>query len=82
MAGLFFAVLFYLIPLLCLAFFITSLVMYIKLVKKNKRCPDSTLQSKIFVWKTLLIVSSVLAGIMLIILIAIIALMTMALAYM
>ncbi len=80
--GYIYSILLFLIPLLSLTFFIVSLVNYIKLVKKNKRCPDSTLQAKITTWKVLLIVSSVLAGIMLAIVIAIIALMYMVIAYM
>ncbi len=77
-----FSILFYMIPLLFFAFFIVSLVMYVGTVKKNKRCPDSTLQSKINTWKVLLIVSSVLAGIMLAIVVAVIVLMYMVIAYM
>lgn len=77
-----FSILLYMIPLLFFAFFIISLVMYIKTIKQNKKCPDSTLQAKITTWRVLLIVSSVLAGIMLAIVIAIIALMYMVIAYM
>ncbi|MBQ7999827.1 MAG: hypothetical protein IJ298_01250 [Ruminococcus sp.] len=75
-------ILLFLIPILSIVFFIISLVMYIRIVKQNKKCPDSTLKPKITAWKILLIISSVIAVIMLAFIISIIVLMYMVVAYM
>ena len=72
----------FLIPVLFLAFFIVSLVLYISAVRKNKKVPGLYTKPQLTARKVLLITSSCLAGLMLAIVTAILALMYMVVAYM
>ncbi len=76
------SIILFLIPVLFLAFFIVSLVLYISAVSKNKMVPGLYTKPQLTARKVLLIVSACLAGLMLTYVIAIFALMFMALAYM
>lgn len=76
------SVLFFLIPLLFLGFFVTSLIMYLVAVSKNKKTPDTYSKTQVKTLKVLLIVSSVILGVLLAVIISLIALLYMAVAYM
>lgn len=76
------SIILFLIPVLFLAFFIVSLVLYISAVRKNKKVPGLYTKPQLTARKVLLITSSCLAGLMLTFVIAIVALMFMVVAYM
>ena len=70
------------IPVAAIIFFVVSLCMYLSAKKQNKRQPGSVSSQTIKNRKILLIVSSVIAGVLVTILIAFIALLFMAVAFM
>lgn len=76
------SIILFLIPVLFLAFFIVSLVLYVSAVRKNKKVPGLYTKPQLTARKVMLITSSCLAGLMLAIVTAILALMYMVVAYM
>lgn len=82
MVGILFSALIYLIPLAAIAFFIVSLCNYVWVKKDYKAEPNESNQQKKNTAKTLLIVSSVIMGVFLVVIVAFIALMYTAVAYM
>lgn len=70
--------LFWAIPLGAIAFFIVSLILYLR----AKRQPDSVSGEKLKTRKFLLVVSSVIAGVLAAVVIGFIALMFLAVAFM
>lgn len=73
---------FYLFPLLTVAFFIVSLISFLVATKKNKRIPGSVSDERIKLLRTLLTVSSVMAGVLLAIVVGFAIVLGMAVAYM
>lgn len=74
--------LYYIIPTATIVFFIASLFGYHYAKNKNKQNPDAYSPDQIRFRKICLIVSSVIAGIMLIVFLAFIGILMMAIAYM
>ena len=74
--------LYFAIPVAAIIFFVVSLCMYLSAKKQNKRQPGSVSSQTIKNRKILLIVSSVIPGVLVTILIAFIALLFMAVAFM
>ena len=74
--------LYYLIPTAALIFFAVSLTVYILAKKRNARIPGTYSESQIKSKKLCLIISSVIAGIMLVVILAFIGLLMMAVAFM
>lgn len=73
---------FYIIPILIIASFITSLVMYFVAKNKNKKNPDTFTPSQIYARKVFLTASSIVFGLMAVIVVCFCALLYMAVAYM
>ncbi len=82
MVGIIFSVLLYLIPITAIAFFVVSLCNFIGAKKQYKAEPNATNEQKKNATKTLLIISSVIMGVLLVVIISFISLMFMAVAYM
>lgn len=82
MVGILFSTLIYLIPLAAIAFFIVSLCSFIGAKKQYKAEPNDANKQKKNATKTQLIVSSIIMGVLVTIVIAFIALMFTAVAYM
>ena len=76
------SILYYLIPLAALLFFIISLSLYLEAKQKNKIVPGTYTSEQMKSRKICLIVSSVIAGVMAVVVIAFIGLMMMAVAFM
>ncbi len=74
--------LYLLVPIAIIAFFVTSLVMYLVAKKKNKLAPDTYTNSQINVRFALLLVSSLLLVGFVITVAVLVALLYMAIAYM
>ncbi len=74
--------LFLLIPIAIIAFFAVSLCKYVSAKKKNKKTPGAVIAREMDRLKTVLIVSSVAAGVLLAAVIGITVLMYLAVAYM
>lgn len=74
--------LFYGIPLAAIVFFIVSLVLYCSARRQVKRQPGSISSRKLKTYKTMLIVSSVIAGVLAAVVIGCVGLMFMAVAFM
>lgn len=74
--------LYYFIPAASLIFFAVSLIRYLTAKRKNKRAPGSFSDAQISARRICLIVSSIIAGAMLIVVVAFFALMLMAVAFM
>ena len=74
--------LFYAIPVCILAFFAVSLYRYISACAKNKRNPETYTSREIKNRLTLLVLSSVIAGVLVMVVIGVVLLMFMAVAYM
>ena len=70
------------LPLALLAFFVISLVLYCRAKAGNKREPGTYTDDQVRLRLTLLIISACIAGIMLLCVVGLIALMFMAVAYM
>lgn len=56
--------LFYAIPIAAIVFFIVSIILYFSAKNKNKQTPDIYSESQIKNRKTLLIISSAIAGVL------------------
>lgn len=82
MAGILFLTLIYLIPLVAIIFFIVSICNYVAAKKKYKAEPNDLNAQKKSAAKTVLIVSSIIMGVLLVVVIGFIALMYTAVAYM
>ena len=82
MAGMLFLTLIYLIPLVAIIFFIVSICNYVAAKKKYKAEPNDLNAQKKGATKTVLIVSSIIMGVLLVVVIGFIALMYTAVAYM
>ena len=82
MAGILFLTLIYLIPLVAIIFFIVSICNYVAAKKKYKAEPNDLNAQKKGAAKTVLIVSSIIMGVLLVVVIGFIALMYTAVAYM
>ncbi len=76
------SVLYYLIPMAALAFFAGSLIAYLIAKKKNKRVPGTYSDEQMKNRKICLIVSSVIAGILAVVVLAFVGLLMMAVAFM
>ncbi|MBQ9691995.1 MAG: hypothetical protein IJV70_02425 [Clostridia bacterium] len=74
--------LYFSIPLLAFVFFGVSLYKYLKAKKANKRSPGTFPDQEIKNRKTVLIVASVIAGVLIAILLGFIGLLFLAVAYM
>lgn len=74
--------LYFAIPAAAIIFFVGSLCLYLSAKKQNKRQPGSVSSQTLKSRKIMLIVSSVIAGVLAAIVIAFIALMFMAVAFM
>lgn len=74
--------LYFAIPAAAIIFFVVSLCLYLAAKKQNKRQPGSVSLQTLKSRKIMLIVSSVIAGVLAAIVIAFIALMFMAVAFM
>lgn len=74
--------LYYIIPAAAILFFAVSLFRYLYAKHKNKRTPGTYSDSQIKSRKICLIVSSVIAGILVVVVLAFIGLMMMAVAFM
>lgn len=82
MAGMFFLTLIYLIPFVAIVFFIASICFYVAARKQYKAEPNELNAHKKQTTKTLLIVSSIIMGVLLVVVIGFMALMFSAVAYM
>ena len=74
--------LFYGIPLAAFVFFIVCLVQYRTAKKKNSEAPGTFTEAQMKVRKWLLIIASVIAGVLLLVVIAFIVLLFLAIAFM
>lgn len=82
MTAIIFSILFIALPLAALLFWIISLEEYLSAKRKNKRQPGSVSDEVMKRRKTLLVVSSVIAGTLLVCVIGLVALFYMAIAFM
>lgn len=76
------SILYYLIPVAALLFFAGSLIFYLVAKRKNKRVPGTYSPEQIKTRKICLIVSTVIAGILAVVVLAFIGLLMMAVAFM
>lgn len=76
------SILYYLIPTGAVLFFVGSLIAYNVAKRKNKRVPGTYSPEQIKTRKICLIVSSVIAGILAVVVLAFIGLLMMAVAFM
>lgn len=74
--------LYFAIPIAAIIFFVVSLWLYLSAKKQNKRQPGSVSTSTLKSRKIMLVVSSVIAAILAMVVIAFIALLFMAVAFM
>lgn len=82
MVGILFSALIYLIPLAAIVFFVASLCGYLGAKKQYKAEPNELNEQKRSATKTLLIISSIIMGVLLVVVIGFMSLMFMAVAYM
>jgi len=82
MLSYFISILYYLIPAAAISFFIGSLLAYFTAKHKNKRAPGTYTDAQIKSRKVCLVVSSVIAGILAVVVLAFIGLLMMAIAFM
>lgn len=82
MAGILFLAFIYLIPLAAIVFFIVSLCCYVAARSRYKAEPNDLNAQKKSATKTLLIVSSIIMGVLVVVIVAFMALMFSAVAYM
>jgi len=75
-------VLYYLIPASALIFFAVSLLCYLRAKSKNRRVPGTYSEKQMKTRRICLIISSVIAGIMAVVVIGFIGLLMMAVAFM
>ncbi len=78
----FFEMLYFVIPAAFLIFFIASLCLFLSAKIKNKKKAGSVEESRVKLYKTLLIISGSIVGVLAAVVISFIALMFMAAAYM
>ena len=76
------SILYYLIPAAAITFFVGSLISYFKAKNKNKQVPGTYSAEQMKTRKICLIASSVIAGLLLIVVLAFIGLLMMAVAFM
>ncbi len=76
------SVLYFLIPAASLAFFAGSLIAYLRAKGKNKRVPHTYSAEQMKTRKICLVVSSVIAGIFLLVILSFVGLIMMAVAFM
>ena len=76
------SVLYYLIPVAALAFFAVSLISFLAAKRKNKRAPDTYSPEQMKMKKICLVISSVILGMLAIVVIGFIVLLMMAVAFM
>ena len=76
------SILYYLIPAAAITFFVGSLISYFIAKKKNKQVPGTYSAEQMNTRKICLIASSVIAGLLLIVVLAFIGLLMMAVAFM
>ncbi len=76
------SLIFYIIPILAVVSFITSLVMYLTAKNKNKKIPDTFTDSQVYARKIWFISSAVVLGVLVAIVGGICALLFMAVAHM
>lgn len=82
MISLFLSFFYFLVPIALLVFFVASLVMFCRAKAANKRAPGTYTEEQVRTRLLLLIISSCVAGVMLLCVLGLIALMFMAVAYM
>ena len=78
----FFEMLYFVIPAAFLVFFIVSLCLYVCAKIKNKKKAGSVEESRVKLYKMLLIISGIIVGVIAAVVISFITLMFMAVAYM
>ena len=76
------SILYYLIPAAAITFFVGSLISYFIAKNKNKQVPGTYSEEQMKTRKICLIASSVIAGLLLIVVLAFIGLLMMAVAFM
>ena len=74
--------LYFAIPVAAIIFFVVSLCLYLSAKKQNKLQPGSVSTQTLRSRKTMLIVSSVIAGVLVVVFLAFVALLFMAVAFM
>jgi len=74
--------LYFAIPVAAIIFFVVSLCLYFSTKKQNKLQPGSVSTQTLRSRKTMLIVSSVIAGVLVVVFLAFVALLFMAVAFM
>lgn len=73
---------YYAIPVAAVVFFVVSLVLFLSAKRQEAQAPGSVDATRLKTLKWLLIVSSIIAGVLLLVVVAFVALMFMAVAYM
>ena len=79
---LFYDILFFAIPIILIAMFVTSLCLYISAKRKNKAVPGTFPDNVVRKRRIMFIASSVISGVFTLIVVGFIALLFMAVAYM
>ena len=75
-------ILFYSIPATVIAFFVVSLICFLRAKKKNRSMPGTYTSTQLKVRRLCLTVSSVIAGVMVTVVLAFVGLLFMAIAFM
>ena len=75
-------ILFYSIPAAVIAFFVVSLIRYLRAKKKNRNMPGTYTDTQLKARRLCLIVSSVIAGVLVTVVLAFACLLFMAIAFM
>ncbi|MBO5023469.1 MAG: hypothetical protein J6D11_04065 [Clostridia bacterium] len=78
----FFEILYFAIPLAFVIFFIVSLCLYVCAKIRNKKKAGTVEESRVKLYKMLLIISGIIVGVLAAVVISFIAIMFMAVAYM
>jgi heme/copper-type cytochrome/quinol oxidase subunit 2 len=78
----FFEILYFAIPIAFVIFFIVSLCLFVCAKVKNKKKPGSVEESRVKLYKILLIISGIIVGVLAAVIISFIALLFLAVAYM
>ena len=73
---------YYAIPVAAVVFFVVSLVLFLSAKRQESQAPGSVDATRLKTLKFLLIVSSIIAGVLLLVVLAFMALMFMAVAFM
>lgn len=82
MAGILTTIVFFLPIVAVLAFFMVSLILYISAKRQQKRDPESVTNDRLRVLRVLLIVSSIMAGLLVVFAAVLITMLYFAIAYM